>query len=173
MPTDNNTCNLRLVAALYFSSFTVIFNLIVKYFLFVFKAGELLPVYSSTLLALLLGAVFGSLFGPRIALPQKSLKVFANGALLAICSIPFFCLGLQLIYYFHNHWMYEKLHHWQDYVVLYGVVLLFFTLVAGIWQILLTGFAALHFNRRFLPSYTAFLQKQLDKQARAHVIDKK
>ena len=163
MPNDHSNVNIRLIAALYFSSFTVIFNLVVKYFLFVFKSGELLPIYSSTILALVLGALFGALFGRRLATPNPTVKIFANGALLATCMIPLYSLGLQLIYYFHNHWMYEKLHQWQDYIVLYGVALLFFTLVAGIWLIPLAGFAALHFNQRFLPSYNAFLKKQLNK----------
>lgn len=168
MPNEQNIPNIPLTAALYFSSFTVMFNLMLKYFLFVFKSGEMLPVFSSTLLALLLGAVFGGLFGHRLAAAGTTLRVFAKGTLLAICMIPFYSLGLQLIYYFHHHWSYETLHHWQDYLVLYGVVLLFFTLVAGIWLIPLTGCAALHFNRRFLTSYRAFLQKQHQKSIQAH-----
>ena len=175
MSNDYTNYNLRLTAALYFAIFAVLFNLLAKYSLFIFKAGALLPVFSSTLLALLLGAVFGSFFGKHIATATKPGRIFAWGALLGITIIPCYSLGLQFIYYFHNHWMYEKIHQWQDYFVLYGVVVLFFTLIAGIWLIPLTGLAALHFNRRFLPSYNTYLQKQLKKseQALADVNDRK
>jgi len=175
MANEKTTPTLRLTSALYFGSFAVVFNLLAKYSLFIFKAGQLLPVFSSTLLAFILGALFGHCFGPRIATAKSSAHMFAWGALLGLSIIPFYSLGLQFIYYFHNHWMYEKLHQWQDYFVLYGVVMLFFTLIAGVWLIPLTGLAAVHFTRRFLPRYNAYLQKQQhpSMQAPTNDIDKK
>lgn len=157
---NNNQLNLRVLGAFYFAGFATLFNLLAKYLLFIFAAGVLLPFFSSTLLALLLGAIFGGLLGIRIATANKPSRVFAWGVVLAIIIIPFYSLGLQLIYYCHNHSMYNNLHQWQDYVVLYGVIMLFFILVAGIWLIPLTGCAALLFNRRFIPAYRIYLSKQ-------------
>lgn len=162
--TKHKTLNLRLLGAFYFATFATLFNLIAKYFLFIFKTGVPLPFFSSTLLSLLLGALFGSLFSKRLSTPNMpGLQVFAWGMLLAIAIIPFYSLGLQLIYYVHHHSMYNNLHQWQDYLVLYGVILLFFILIAGIWLIPLAGYAALLFNQRFLPRYATYLHKQQQK----------
>lgn len=155
----NTQINPRPYAAFYFAVFAAIFNLTAKWLLFVFKASILLPLYSSTMLAVLLGAVFGHLFGKKLVGHKTTLNLFFIGTLIALAMIPFYSLGLQLIYYFHNHAMYLQLHHWQDYLVLYGVMVLFFTLVAGIWLILLTGIAAVHFNRRFFPGASRFEHK--------------
>ena len=161
--TNHDKSNARLVGALYFALLTLVFNLIAKYFLFIFKEGVLFPLFSTSLLSLFLGALFGGLFGQRIAAMNKPSHLFAWGVLLAITIIPCYSLGLQIIYYFHNHEMYNNLHQWQDYLVLYGVILLFVVLVAGIWFIPLTGLAAMQFNRRFLPGYNAYLSKQQQK----------
>ncbi len=163
MITNNTTFNPRLIGALYFAIFAVAFNLLAKYFLFIFKAGELLPFFSSTLLLLLLFALFGSLFSKRLVATHKPGHIFAWGMLLAITITPFYSLGLQLIYYVHNHAIYNNLHQWQDYIVLYGVMTLFFILIAGIWLIPLTGCAALLFSRRFIPGYKIYLRKQQQK----------
>lgn len=158
--TKNNKPNVRLLAAVYFAFFAVLFTLVVKYFLFILKMGSLLPFFSCLILSLLLGAFFGGLFGLRLAKPDSTGKIFGWGMLFAVVIIPFYSLGLQIIYYFHNHTMYNNLHQWQDYFVLYGVLVVFFTLVAGIWLIPLSGFAALHFNRHILPGYNTYLNKQ-------------
>ena len=155
-----NTFNPRLIGAFYFAGFAVLFNLVAKYFLFVFQASDLLPFFSSTLLFLLLSALFGSLFSKRIMAASKPLHAFAWGMLLALVLIPFYSLGLQLIFYIQNHAIYKNIHLWQDYVVLYGVITLFVILIAGIWLIPLTGGAALLFNRRIVPGYTAYLKSR-------------
>jgi hypothetical protein len=154
-----NTFNPRLIGAFYFAVFAVFFNLIAKYFLFVFQAGDLLPFFSSTLIFLLLSALFGSLFSKRIIEASKPGHAFGWGMLLALVIIPFYSLGLQLIFYIQTPAMYSNIHLWQDYVVLYGVITLFVFLIAGIWLIPLTGGAALLFNRRIMPGYTAYLNK--------------
>ena len=160
MPSKNNTISPNVVAAFYFAICTFSFNLLAKYFLYIFKMGSLLPLISSSLLSVVLGALFGSLFGQRLAMATKLTHIFSWGTLLAITMIPFYSLGLQLIYYLHNHAIYQNLHQWQDYFVLYGVMLLFFLLIAGIWFIPFTGVAALYFTQSFLPGCTAYYSKQ-------------
>ena len=155
-----SSINLRLIGAIYFAAFAVFFTLIVKYFIYISGTGVFLPIFSAITLSVELGAFFGFLFGQRIAGAKTSTQAFLQGMLLAIAIIPFYTLGLQLIYYFNNHSLYNNLHQWQDYLVLYGILLLMFILVAGIWFIPLTGLAAMQFNRRFLTGYQAYLQQQ-------------
>lgn len=157
---------LRFIGAVYFALFAVAFTLLTKYCLYIFNTGVPLPFFSTTLLSLLLGAFFGGVFSPHIATANSTGHVFVWGMLLAIAITPFYTIGLQIIYYLHQHSMYNNLHQWQDYLVLYGVLLLFFILIAGIWFIPLMGFAALQFNRRFLPGYQAYLKKQQSRGAK-------
>lgn len=147
------------IAAFYFAVFVLAFNLLAKYFLFVFNVRALMPIYSSSLLALFLGGLLGYLFGPRLAKHHSARHIFTLGMLLAITLLPLYSLGMQYILYLHHDVIYTHLHLWTDYAVLYGVILLFILLVAGIWFIPFTGLAALLFNRRFLPGYYAYLQK--------------
>lgn len=147
--------NPRPIAAIYFAGITLLFCLLAKYFLIIYEYGSLLPLVYALPMSVLVGGICGALYARRIAAAISASHAFLWGVLLALTIIPVFSLGLQFVYYLYKPLTYANVHQWQDYLVLYGVLVLFVLIIAGIWFIPILGFAAMHFNRRTLPQFRA------------------
>lgn len=165
MPNQYTKANLRLLGGIYFAGLLIIFNIIAKYFVFVFKADLFLPLFSTLFLTLLVGMALGAAFAELIARSQKPWLAVLLGVLMALLIIPLYSLGLLCIYYLHFPAMFVQLPHWQDYFVIYGVMMVFFSLIAGIWLIPILGLAALYFKQHVVPHYQTFLSQQRNQHA--------
>ena len=164
---EQNSFDPRPIAAIYFAGVTLLFCLLAKYFLIVYEYSSFLPLLYALPMSLLIGGVFGALFGGRIASSTSASHAFLWGVLLAVTILPVYSLGLQFVYYLHKPLIYANLNQWQDYLVLYGVLVLFVLIIAGIWFIPILGFAAMHFNRRTLPQFRA-LRIRPKEEVRTH-----
>lgn len=87
-------------------------------------------------------------------------RPFGIGILVACLSLILTSLGLLAYYYLTDATFLKHLQHWQDYFVIYGVILLSLALTIGLWLIPLTGLVAVYFNKRFWPGLVAIDKKR-------------
>lgn len=157
---DHNPLSPRFAGAIFFAIFAVLFMLFTKYTLLSLKDSLLLPLLPALLIAAITGAFAGSIFGEFLAKKGTWVRPFLIGILLACLSLILGSLGVLTHYYLTNPDFFARLHQWQDYFVVYGVVLLSLTLTIGLWLIPLTGLIAIYFNKHFLPGLIAVDEKR-------------
>ncbi|MDP1602565.1 MAG: hypothetical protein Q8M03_04805 [Legionella sp.] len=145
----------RFAATLFFAIYALLFLLFTKYTLLSFQNSLRLPLFPSFLIALLAGAILGRLFVKKLAQKSHWFRVFLWGCLVALIAILFISLFVLVYSYFYDASFLNHLPKWQDYFIIYGLVVLSVTLVVGVWLIPLTGFAAIYFNKHFLPGLLA------------------
>lgn len=159
--TNHKPLSAGTTAAFFFAGYAVLFMLFTKYTLLSLKNNSALPLIPSIIIALIVGALTGRLFGNSLVKIRLWFYPFLIGVLLACLSLILSGIGV-LIYYYYNHVpFFNSPHHWQDYFILYGIVLLSLTLTIGLWLIPLTAVVAVYFNKRFWPGLLALDQKNL------------
>lgn len=157
---NQNPLSPRFAGAIFFAIFAVLFTLFTKYTLLSLKDSLLLPLLPSLLIAAITGVFAGSIFGEVLAKKGHWLRPFFIGILLACLSLILGSLGVLTHYHLSNPNFFARLHQWQDYFVVYGVVLLSLTLTIGLWLIPLTGLVAIYFNKHFFPGLLAVDKKR-------------
>lgn len=157
---DQNPLSPKFAGAIFFAIFAVLFMLFTKYTLLSLKDSLSLPLLPSLLIAAITGAFAGGIFGEVLAKKCHWLRPFFIGILLACLSLILGSLGVLTHSYLSNPSFFARFHHWQDYFVVYGVVLLSLTLTIGLWLIPLTGLVAIYFNKHFFPGLLAVDEKR-------------
>jgi hypothetical protein len=137
--------NPRLIAAIYFALLAVIATFLLDITLMSLGVIELLPIFQSIILAAIIAAIFGGLFGKLIILSPKpyKMKAFIWGFLMVIAALPFYCLGLLYFFSLHHPELYDgsTIGH---YLALYGFLLLYSFILAGLWLAIVAGFASIY-----------------------------
>ena len=159
----------RVAGAVFFTIYALLFTLFTKYTLLSLRDSALLPLLPSLLVAVATGAFAGGLFGKALAKPRAWPTPFLIGILLACLSLILGSLAILAYYYLTDATFINHLNKWQDYFVIYGVILLSLFLTIGLWLIPLTGLVALYFNRRFFPGLLAVDQKRLHAEIKSKV----
>jgi hypothetical protein len=159
----------RFAGAVFFAIYALLFMLFTKYSLLSLKTSALLPLLPSIFISLIIGAFAGGIFGKILAKESHWLKPFLIGVLLACLVLILASLGVFLYSYVKDVTL-SNIHHWQDYWVIYGTILLSLALTIGLWLIPVTGLIAIYFNKHFFPSLIAIDQKRLqeEKQIKTH-----
>lgn len=142
----------------FFGSYAVLFLLFTEYTLLPLQGSLHLPLYPSIFIILFAGAIVGRQFAPRLVRETYWLKLLLLGFLLAIVCILIASLSLLVRAILYDPTFFSGIHHWQDYFIAYGLIMLSITLVLGPWLIPLTGLAAIYFSRRFFPKLKAVEQ---------------
>lgn len=136
--------NARLLSAIYFALLAILTTIVVDLILYSL-AVQLFPIFQTILLAVLIAACFGALFGKRIVHcpePYRA-KVFLWGFLMVICALPFYSLGIILLLK-AQHMQLIETANLQQLALLYLFVLLYSFILAGLWLAIAAGFAAMY-----------------------------
>jgi hypothetical protein len=164
MKTDSEQptpLNPKFAGAIFFAIYGVLIILFSKYALFTLQDRAILPLLTSIPVAVITGAFLGGCFGKSLAKERPWYLSFCIGLLIACLSLLLGSIAILLHYYFTNATLLNQLRYWQDYFIIYGAILASLTVTVGIWFILLTGFVALYFNKRFLPGLIAADRQRL------------
>ncbi|WP_028388007.1 hypothetical protein [Legionella fairfieldensis] len=154
----------RLAGAIFFAIYALLFTLFAKYTLLSLRDSALLPLLPACLTALITGAFAGSLFGETLAKKAHWSRSLLSGILLACLSLLLGTLAILTYHYLNNASFFSNFHRWQDYLLIYGAILLSLVLTIGVWLIPLTGLIAIYFNNYFLPGLMAIDQKRLQSE---------
>lgn len=155
-----------LAAAIYFAIFSLCFLIFTKYTLLSLQDSLKLPLFPSILVAMFTGAYVGSLFGAALAGTRTWYHSFIIGCFIALFSLVLISLAIMVHAWFYDGAFYGRLHSWRDYFVIFGALFASITLIAGVWLIPLTGLAAIHFNRHFLPGLLAVDAQRIEENKR-------
>lgn len=137
--------NPRLLAAIYFGLLSVVGTILINAFLSSMGIEEIIPVFQSVILGMVVASCTGALFGERIILcpkPYKT-KTFWLGFIMVIASLPVFDLGLVLFMKEDNSGLFSiaKLH---DMVLFYLVVVAYSYFLFGFLLAVACGLASMY-----------------------------
>lgn len=137
--------NPRLIAAIYFGLLSVVGTILTDAFLTLIGIQELIPVFESILIGVVVAACTGALFGEQIVHCKKPYKkrVFLLGFIMVIASLPVFVLGL-VFFMLAEHSTPSTLVGIQSMVYLYIEVLAYSYVLFGVWLAIASGLAAMY-----------------------------
>lgn len=143
--------NARLLSAIYFGVLAVVATIVIDVLLYLAGIGELIPTFKAVLLATAIAVVFGALFGEKIIHCKKPYRwsAFKWGFLMVLAALPLYDLGfLWLIQGQHSQTFSEtSVSNW---LILYGILLFYSVILAGIWLAIMAGFAAMYLRARLV-----------------------
>ncbi|STX51957.1 Uncharacterised protein [Legionella busanensis] len=143
------------VGAIFFAVFAFCFLLFTKYILLSLQQSAVLPFFPALLVALITGIFLGAIFTKYLTYPKSWIYAFLIGILMALIATALIGLVIFLNLYFSDSTFTHRLHHWQDFFILYGTIFLSLFLIIGLWLMLFTGLAAVYFSKHFWPTLIA------------------
>lgn len=154
--TQANFISPEFASAGFFMLFGSLFLIFTKYTLLPLNVSHQLPLLSSLIVILFTAAFLGRVFARLLIKPQPSIRLFIIGILMAMAAILIISLS-----FFIRSWIYgapllQLAHNWQDYFIIFGLLVVTTSSVIGLWLAILTGMAAIYFNKRFYPKLMAF-----------------
>lgn len=158
MHLDNQhhtSINPRMIAAIFFVVFALLFLFFAKYTLLSLKNNQTFPLLPSLGFSLICGTIAGVIAGNWLSKTRNWLKCFLMGILLGLGTLIILSICLFINAYSSDAFFFNQIHRWQDYFVIFGVIFLSMLFIIGLWLIPLTGLAAVYFNKRFFPGLVA------------------
>mgnify|MGYP005855868879 CR=1 FL=1 len=145
--------NPRLLSAVYFSLLAIIVTIFIDTVIYALGTNQLVPVFQGILLAVIVAAVFGALFGKAIIHSQKPYgkKVFWLAFLMVLIALPVYDLGFLFLFQHHHGAALGSVSFKQS-LYLYLLILFYSFILVGLWLAILSGVAAL-FLRGKLVNY--------------------
>lgn len=137
--------NPRMLSAIYFSLLSILVTIALDTLFYVMGVEELLPIFKAILLAVVIAASFGALFGERIVhceTPYK-MKAFWWSFLMIIAALPVYTLGFLLFLQTHHSNVFDSASV-QEMIYMYFVVLLYGFILAGFWLAIIAGLAGMY-----------------------------
>jgi hypothetical protein len=142
-------------ASIFFSIFALLFFLFSKYTLLSLKTSMVIPIFPYLIITLFTGTFIGKVFGTTLAKPRHWFLVFLIGVFLAFVGILLASLSLLIYSYMFDATLMQRIYHWQDYFIVYGLIALSMMLLIGVWLLPLMGLASVYFNKHFFPGLLA------------------
>ncbi|WP_133127974.1 hypothetical protein [Legionella nagasakiensis] len=137
--------NPRMLSAIYFSLLAIIATIVLDTIFYAMGVEQLLPIFKAIILAVVISACFGALFGEKIVHSKRPYKkaAFWWAFSMVIAALPVYTLGF--IFFLHQHHpdLFTEAS-FQDMAYMYIIVLLYSFLLAGFWLALIAGLAALY-----------------------------
>jgi len=148
--------NPRLITAVYFGLLAIIATYLIQSIFYLLGIVQLIPTFKAIVLAVVVAAAFGALFGERIIhSPEPYGKhVFFWAFLMVLVALPVYNIGLVYMFSTHQPTLFTNATL-ADLIYLYFVILLYNFIFFGIWLGVLAGFAAL-----YLRSYVVYYLSQ-------------
>ena len=137
--------NPRLLTAVYYGLLAIIATIALDTFLFALGIEKILPIFKAILLAVVVAACGGALFGERIVHCKKPYRyrVFLSGFFMVILALPLYDIGL--VYLLKEYHPMPFAHaSLNDLLELYLFVLIYSFIMAGLWLAILSGIAAIY-----------------------------
>jgi hypothetical protein len=137
--------NPRLIAAIYFGLLSVVGTILIDAFLTTIGIQEIIPVFQSIILGVIVASCTGALFGESIVHCKEPYKMrtFMLGFIMVIASLPVFVLGMvYLMKQPHSNFM--NLSQTHDMFYVYIVALAYSYVLFGIWLAIASGLAAMY-----------------------------
>lgn len=143
--------NPRLIAGIYFGLLSVVGTILINAFLTLIGIQELIPVFESILIGVVVAGCTGALFGEHIIHCKKPYKkkVFFLGFIMVIASLPVFDLGL-VFFMLAEQTTPPNLLGIQSMLYLYLIVLAYSYVLFGVWLAIASGLAALYLRTKLV-----------------------
>lgn len=137
--------NPRLLAAIYFGLLSVVGTILINAFLTSIGVEEIIPVFESVLLGMIVASITGAIFGESIVHCKKpyKAKTFWLGFTMVIASLPVFTLALIFLMREENAQLYS-VATFRDMVHFYLIVLAYSYILFGILLAIASGLAAMY-----------------------------
>ncbi|KGP62301.1 hypothetical protein EP47_12675 [Legionella norrlandica] len=137
--------NPRLLAAIYFGLLSVAGTILINAFLTSIGIEEIIPVYQSVILGMIVASSTGAIFGEAIVHCKKPYKVktFWLGFSMVIASLPVFDLGVVFLMKEDYAKIFEATTL-TGFVVFYLIVLAYSYILFGILLAVASGLAAMY-----------------------------
>jgi hypothetical protein len=141
----------RLLAAIYFGLLSVVGTILINALLTSFGVEELIPVFQSVLLGMIVASLTGAVFGEKIIHCKKPYKAttFWLGFSMVIASLPLFDLGL-VFFMTEEHAKLFSITKFHDLVFFYLLVLAYSYILFGFLLAIASGLAAMYLRGRII-----------------------
>ena len=136
--------NPRMLAAIYFGLLSVAATLLINAFLSFLGFKEIIPIFASVLVGMVVASCSGALFGEKIIYCKKpyKIKTFLTGFLMVMASLPFFVLGLLL--FIKEPVTLFSIASLPNMIYTYLFFLLYSYFIFGFFLAIAAGFAAMY-----------------------------
>ncbi|HDV5828489.1 TPA: hypothetical protein RJD89_000976 [Legionella pneumophila] len=143
--------NPRLLSAIYFGLLSVVGTILINAFLTSIGIEEIIPVYQSVILGMVVASCTGAIFGEAIVHCKKPYKrkTFWLGFSMVIASLPVFDLGLVFLMSEANAKLFE-VTDLDSMVLFYLVVLAYSYVLFGILLAVASGLAAMYLRGKLV-----------------------
>lgn len=143
--------NTRLLATLYYGLLSVVGTILINGFLTILGVKEIVPLFQSILLGMVVASAMGSLFGEAIIHCPKpyKLKTFLLGFLMVIVSLPFFDLGL-LLFMNQTENQLLTLTNTHNIIAAYFMILIYSYLLFGFLLAIASGIASVYLRHKLV-----------------------
>ncbi|AGH52913.1 TPA: hypothetical protein ACGG3U_001613 [Legionella pneumophila] len=137
--------NPRLLSAIYFGLLSVVGTILINAFLTSIGIEEIIPVYQSVILGMVVASCTGAIFGEAIVRCKKPYKrkTFWLGFSMVIASLPVFDLGLVFLMS-EDHAKLFEVTTLTSMVLFYLIVLAYSYVLFGILLAIASGLAAMY-----------------------------
>lgn len=159
-PVKKDLVSPEFASSMFFVIFAILFLLFTKYSLLPLEMSNDIPFVSSFIVALFTAAFLGRVFAKSLTKQYHWLRIFLTGVLMAILAILIASVVFFIRAWFYDAALFRLAHHWQDYFIIFGLRVVMTASVIGLWLGVLTGLAALYFNKHFYPRLKAFENTQ-------------
>lgn len=155
-PVKPNPITPEFASTGFFMIFGVLFLLYTKYALLPLNVSHQIPLISSLVVILLIAAFLGRIFARSLVKKHHWLRLFLTGVFMALLALLIVSLTIFIRSWIVGTPLFQLAQHWQDYFIIYGLLVVTTSSVIGVWLGVLTGMAAIYFNKRFYPRLMAF-----------------
>lgn len=137
--------NPRMLAAIYFGLLSVVGTILINAFLTSIGIEEIIPVYQSVILGMVVASCTGAIFGEAIVHCKKpyKAKTFWLGFSMVIASLPVFDLGIVFLMS-EAHAKVFEVTTLTSMIIFYLVVLAYSYVLFGILLAIASGLAAMY-----------------------------
>ena len=156
--------NPRLLSAIYFSLLAIIATIVLDTTLYALGIEQLLPFAKAILLAVVIAACFGALFGERIVHSAKPYyqHVFFWAFFMVIAALPVYNLGF-LYLLKENHANLFAHATLKNLMHLYLLVLAYSFILTGVWLAIVAGLAAIYLRGHLVYYILQSINKRREK----------
>lgn len=157
--------NPRLLAALYYGLLSVIGTVLINGFLTLLEIREIIPLYETIVLGMVIAATTGAVFGKQIICCPKpyKYKTFFIGFSMVLMSLPLFALGL-LFFITDSDAHLFSITTFRDLAYDYIVVLAYSYVLFGFFLAIGSGFASI-----YLRGWLVYAILHTDKRKNMHL----
>jgi hypothetical protein len=140
----------RFITAAYSVCLGVSCCLLALFFFYTLGLGEMLPSLNSVLLSIPIAACFGAFYGPKMLENRTVKSSFLLGVIFLVTVLPVYDIGALFLIQSQFQGTETLQHCLTDYLILYGMIVVYSFIFVGSWLSILCGFASICLNKVLL-----------------------